>query len=88
MPADIYGAAVTIMQLWTLLRPFSCMRHEYQLIRTLERLKTGVAHVHRPALVPEIVWDALQDCLSVNPEARPTAEELLKKFEELYERVP
>lgn len=47
-------------------------------------LKTGVAQI-RPAAVPEIVWDAVKDCLSVDSNARPTAEVMSEKFEKLYE---
>lgn len=61
------------------------MRNEYRLIKTMQMLKTGVAQVHCPEAVPEIVWNAVQDCLSVDPSARPTAEEVLKRFEKLYE---
>lgn len=60
------------------------MRDEYLLIRTLRMLKTGVAQ-NRPAAVPEIVWDVVKDCLSVDPNVRPTAKVMSEKFEKLYE---
>ena len=96
MPADMYGAALTITQvnspffimipdlyldlwqIWTLRRPFYAMRDEFELIRTLRELKSGrLAQLDRPEKVPEVVWVLLQDCLSIEPQARPTAQELL-----------
>jgi len=78
-----------VSKLWTLQRPFSCIRHGYQLICMLKKLKDGdVAEVHRPAPVPGFVWAALQDCLMIDPQARPVATTLLKRFEGLQEMDP
>jgi len=81
LPADIYGVALTIMQMWTLRRPFYGMRDEYELIRTLRKLKTGqLAQLERPDGVPASVWAVLQDCMKVEQQVRPTAEMLLARF--------
>jgi hypothetical protein len=70
--------------MWTLRRPFYGMRDEYELIRTLRKLKTGqLAQLERPDGVPASVWAVLQDCLSVEQQVRPTAEMLLARFDAL-----
>jgi hypothetical protein len=59
------------------------MRDEFELIGTLHKLKTGqLAQLGRPEEVPVIVWALFQNCLSIDPLARPTAEILLTSFEE------
>ncbi|KIM71810.1 hypothetical protein PILCRDRAFT_16705 [Piloderma croceum F 1598] len=79
--ADVYEAALTIAQMWTLRRPFYNMRDEYALIIMLRQLKMGqLAQLDQPEEVPAGVWTILQDCLSLEPQARPTAEELLARF--------
>ncbi|KIM79286.1 hypothetical protein PILCRDRAFT_10438 [Piloderma croceum F 1598] len=81
--ADMYGAALTIAQMWTLRRPFYGMRDEYELIRALRQLKMGrSAQLDRPEEVLPNVWVRLQNCLSINPQVRPTAEVLLASFSE------
>jgi hypothetical protein len=67
--------------MWTLKRPFYDMRDEYELVITLRQLKMGqLAQLDRPVEVPEGVWTPLQDSLSIKPQARPTAKELLATF--------
>jgi hypothetical protein len=67
--------------MWTLRRPFYDMRDEYQLIIMLRQLKMGqLAQLDQPVEVPEGVRTLLQDCLSIKPQARPTAKELLATF--------
>jgi serine/threonine protein kinase len=83
-PADIYATALTIMQMWTLQRPFYHIRHPYKLITTLQNLKSGeLAGFERPNEVPADVWAVLHDCLSVSPQSRPTAAIVLGRFEAL-----
>jgi len=59
------------------------MRDEYELIRALRQLKMGrSAQLDRPEEVPPNVWARLQNCLSIDPQVRPTAEALLASFAE------
>jgi hypothetical protein len=45
-------------------------------------LRTGeLAEVGQPKAIPVYVWEALQDCLRLKPQARPRAERLLAAFE-------
>ena len=65
------------------------MRNEYELIRMLRKLKTGqLAQIDRPEGVPVPVWTILQDCLAVDPHARPTARYLLSSIETNAGGVP
>jgi len=84
MPGDIYAVALTIMQLWTLQRPFPHIKHEYSFIIMLRTLATGeLARLSLPEEAPAYVLAVLEDCLSGEPSARPTAEEPLGRFEAL-----
>jgi hypothetical protein len=60
------------------------MRDEFELVRTLRRLKMECAQLDRPEGVPVPVWVVLQDTLSINPQARPTVGALLSNVEKLH----
>jgi hypothetical protein len=58
------------------------MRDKYELIMTLRKLKMGqLARLKWPDEVPAALGERLQDCLNVEPQARPTAKKLLTSFE-------
>jgi hypothetical protein len=63
------------------------MRYEYELIKMLRKLKMGqLVQLIQPEGVPMTVWAVLQECLSINPQARPTTQNILASFEELTMR--
>lgn len=67
--------------MWTLDVPFSNLRNVYQVLSMLRKLQNGeIAHIERPVSVPGHIWGAISDCLSVNPQDRPTAAMLLARF--------
>ena len=58
------------------------MRNVYELLVTLRKLKLRqLAQLDRPEEVPAAVWALLRDCLSVEPQGRPTAKKLLAGFD-------
>lgn len=68
-------------QMWTLKIPFFNLRNKYQVLAMLRKLRTrGIAGMERPASVPRYIWEAISDCLSVDPQDRPTASTLLGRF--------
>jgi len=63
MPGDIYAVALTIMQLWTLQRPFSHIKHEHSFTTMLRTLATGeLARLSLPEEAPAYVLAVLEDC--------------------------
>jgi len=82
MSADVYGAGE--WQMWTLRCPFDHVRNEYKFFGMLRGLKTGqLSRLERPERVPAPVWALLERCLSIHPQVRLAASEMLASFEEL-----
>jgi len=70
--------------MWTLQRPFYGMKNEYELVTTLLRFRKGLLkHLELPNEVPAPVCALLQDCLSADPQMRPTAKEVLARVDQL-----
>lgn len=72
---------VSPWQMWTLKRPFSHLS-DHQVMSMLRKLKTGArSELKLLEQVPLHVREGLQHCLCINPQARPTAQTLMERFQ-------
>lgn len=66
--------------MWTLDMAFAG-KNKFEVMITLQKLRNLEIEMERPASVLAIVWDNISDCFAVDPQDRPTAGELVERFE-------